>query len=323
MELVFVAAVLLAAYGAAWFWKAAFGLLKLVVTVVGMAVRWLSKAAFGLLGGAEEAGAGPPGGRAARRPLGAQDLGRLREAFRAFAERRGGDLVDRPLFEPPRVAFVHGAARAVLSLYEAPGGGAHTHTQIAFTVPQGWERRLEIFPESSRPDEPWVARDRDARLGDPAFDARWAVRADDAAFAREFLDGRTRQALEALRALGAGGHALVSLTPSRLLVRKAGALEPAADLHAFADLAGLVHDRVFFFWQRLSGIEILEESPPERPADPVCRVCGAAIAPEARVTCRRCRTPHHRDCWEFNGQCSTYACGERRWVPAGGSHESV
>jgi hypothetical protein len=299
MELVFVAAVLLAAYGAAWFWKAA----------------------FGLLGGAEEAGAGPPGGRAARRPLGAQDLGRLREAFRAFAERRGGDLVDRPLFEPPRVAFVHGAARAVLSLYEAPGGGAHT--QIAFTVPQGWGRRLEIFPESSRPDEPWVARDRDARLGDPAFDARWAVRADDAAFAREFLDGRTRQALEALRALGAGGHALVSLTPSRLLVRKAGALEPAADLDAFADLAGLVHDRVFFFWQRLSGIEILEESPPERPAEPVCRVCGAAIAPEARVTCRRCRTPHHRDCWEFNGQCSTYACGERRWVPAGGSHESV
>lgn len=299
MELVFVAAVLLAAYGAAWFWKAA----------------------FGLLGGDEDAGAGPPRGRAARRPLGAQDLGRLREAFRAFAERRGGDLVDRPLFEAPRVAFVHAAARAVLSLYEAPAGGAHT--QIAFTVPQGWERRLEIFPESSRPDEPWAARDRDARVGDPAFDARWAVRADDAAFAREFLDGRTRQALEALRALGAGGHALVSLTPSRLLVRKAGALEPAADLDAFADLAGLVHDRVFFFWQRLSGIEILEESPPERPADPVCRVCGAAIPAAARVACRRCRTPHHRDCWEFNGQCSTYACGERRCVPAAGARESV
>jgi hypothetical protein len=297
MELVFVATVLLAAYGAAWFWKAA----------------------LGLLGRADEAEAGALRGRAARRALGVQDLGRLREAFRAFAERRGGDLVDRPLFEAPRVAFIHGAARSILSVYEASEDGAHT--QIAFTVPQGWERRLEIFPRGSRSDGSDAPRDEGVRVEDSAFHARWIVRADDAAFTREFLDGRIRQTLEALRGLGPSERMLVSLTPARLLVRKAGALEAAADLDAFADLAGAVHDRVFFFWQRLSGIEILEEPGP--PAEPLCRVCGAAVAPEARVACRRCKTPHHRDCWEFNGQCSTYACGERRCVPGDGTRERI
>jgi hypothetical protein len=37
------------------------------------------------------------------------------------------------------------------------------------------------------------------------------------------------------------------------------------------------------------------------------------IAEDVRVNCRRCGTPHHKDCWEFNGQCSTYACGEKRF----------
>lgn len=38
-----------------------------------------------------------------------------------------------------------------------------------------------------------------------------------------------------------------------------------------------------------------------------CQVCGEALeAP--MVWCARCDTPHHRDCWEWNGGCSTYGC---------------
>lgn len=277
----------------------------------GTAVLW--KSAFGPGDGSEAPDSRRRRSRVPVRALGAADLVRLRDVFRAFAERRGGDLVERPLFEPPRVLFVHSASRAVVSLHEGPGGGPHT--QVAFTVPQGWDRRLEVFPGLRRTAGTETFRERDVGVGDPAFDARWIVRADDAAFAREFLDERTRKTLDALGELQDGGPALVSLTPSRLLVRKAGVLEPAAALESFVDLAGLVHDRVFFFWQRMSGIEILEDPVPAPGADPVCRVCGAAIAREARVACRRCKTPHHRDCWEFNGQCSTYACGERRCVP--------
>jgi ribosomal protein L40E len=58
------------------------------------------------------------------------------------------------------------------------------------------------------------------------------------------------------------------------------------------------------------GIEILEVRVDN---EAVCRVCGTDINGDG-VLCRRCHTPHHHDCWHYVGRCSTYACGERRYV---------
>ena len=42
----------------------------------------------------------------------------------------------------------------------------------------------------------------------------------------------------------------------------------------------------------------------------VCRVCGARLSAPV-VTCPRCESPHHADCWDYNGGCSTYGCREQ------------
>jgi hypothetical protein len=44
-----------------------------------------------------------------------------------------------------------------------------------------------------------------------------------------------------------------------------------------------------------------------------CQVCGEPLAKDL-VYCGGCRTPHHRECWEYFGGCSTYACGEKKYV---------
>lgn len=41
---------------------------------------------------------------------------------------------------------------------------------------------------------------------------------------------------------------------------------------------------------------------------PTCQICGTAIEDSNPVRCQQCETPHHLDCWEFLGGCSTYAC---------------
>lgn len=41
-----------------------------------------------------------------------------------------------------------------------------------------------------------------------------------------------------------------------------------------------------------------------------CQVCAQPLV-ERVVTCAKCETPHHAGCFEFAGQCSTYACGSR------------
>ena len=42
-----------------------------------------------------------------------------------------------------------------------------------------------------------------------------------------------------------------------------------------------------------------------------CLVCGEPIKESTIVSCKKCHTPHHQDCWEFVGQCSIYACGSK------------
>lgn len=40
-----------------------------------------------------------------------------------------------------------------------------------------------------------------------------------------------------------------------------------------------------------------------------CRVCGDAVDRESGVACVLCRAPHHQECFDYAGTCSTFGCG--------------
>lgn len=51
-------------------------------------------------------------------------------------------------------------------------------------------------------------------------------------------------------------------------------------------------------------------------SEPVtCGVCGDEVAEVDGVSCERCSSPHHPDCWTFNQGCSVFGCGGRSHVP--------
>jgi len=45
----------------------------------------------------------------------------------------------------------------------------------------------------------------------------------------------------------------------------------------------------------------------------LCPVCATEMT-DGVITCEKCRTPHHQECWTYVGQCSTYACKGKRFV---------
>lgn len=47
----------------------------------------------------------------------------------------------------------------------------------------------------------------------------------------------------------------------------------------------------------------------------ICQICGTGME-ERVVWCARCRTPHHRECWDYTGMCSTFGCREIRFEGA-------
>lgn len=290
-ELLVVFVIIFVIYGAGWIWQ-----------TINDILRDSSRGAW----------AAGPGSRPARVLLGGHDLSDLARAWQRFAEGRRGEVHSRQLFQSPKVSFVHQGARALLTVHEEGEGGGPLQTQLTYTVPEGWPYRLEVYPQK-RPDD-GASSVHDVRVGDADFDARYVVKANDETFARDFLDGAARQAVDELRGLLGNDRILVSLNPSRLMVRKESVIDSPETLEAFAGQAGRLLDRVSLFWQRASGIEILDEpAAPAAGGDVTCQICGSKIAPEAKVVCRRCGTPHHEDCWEFNGRCSTYACGEKRF----------
>ena len=79
--------------------------------------------------------------------------------------------------------------------------------------------------------------------------------------------------------------------------------------------AQLTEDEIRFLPEKQERIEIRDDIElkvvAEQSRTPVCQVCGCEIL-EEQVECRSCDTAHHRDCWEYNGKCSTFACGEHR-----------
>jgi len=295
MQILVIFVVIFLIYGAGWIWQTVNDLLR-----DSQRSRW-------------DPGLHPPA-PGDRPVLGGHQLAHLCRAWQRFAESRGGEMHARQLFQSPKVSFIHHGSRALLSIYEGGDKVQVPLTQLTFTLPEGWPYRLDLVPQH-RPDDGRTSSPQDVRLDDPEFDPRYVVRANDARFAGDFLDGAARQAVEDLRGLTGNDRLEISLNPSRLLIRKEGVIANVEDLETFADLAGRLHDRIDLFWQRASGIEILDgpASAAEGEA-PVCQICGSAIDAEVRVTCRRCGTPHHKDCWEFNGRCSTYACGEKRFA---------
>jgi hypothetical protein len=68
------------------------------------------------------------------------------------------------------------------------------------------------------------------------------------------------------------------------------------------------HARLFA--EKSSEVSVVETT---APAGGQCQICGVELE-GVLVRCSRCSTPHHADCWEYTGACSTYGCGETKSV---------
>lgn len=140
---------------------------------------------------------------------------------------------------------------------------------------------------------------RDFEIGDPEFDGRFLISAADPDGARRFFSPSVRAAFDWL----AGFPDLVfevAGTRGRIWT---GEFPRGADpLTEFLRCA-----------YTLAGAILGAELVCTIASEGACQVCGQPLGGDA-VRCAKCATPHHRECWEYIDQCSTFACGEKRFV---------
>jgi len=123
--------------------------------------------------------------------------------------------------------------------------------------------------------------------------------------AKKFLTGGVKWQLEQLRNLNQDGTLLVSLDGYHLTVTKFGYLRDYATLDQLIRLSLELFQQLMLCQEE--GIDFVARDDIQVLEEVKCPVCIAAIVGQM-VVCRRCKTPHCQECWEYNGRCATFAC---------------
>ena len=66
---------------------------------------------------------------------------------------------------------------------------------------------------------------------------------------------------------------------------------------------------------RINSASIMEQ---ERLSSGTCPFCQTPILDEAhQVFCKSCGIPHHDECWQENGHCAVFGCGQMKSLKTG------
>ncbi len=244
-------------------------------------------------------------------------------AYRLVASRYHGAYERQGLYDPPTVSFQHGGAQVRVGLapqVSGQKGPKAARTRVVARFSQGLPLRIELAPASRRPASQPPKGTCPVQVGDLVFDRGYSIQSNDPEMARAWLSPAVRWSLAKLERLAPPGGLLVSVNPERLLVQVDRDLGQNGEtlLDAVSETL-VIFDGMQQAVNRLvsSGISIVAAgtSALDDTVPPLCKVCGESILAPS-VLCATCKTPHHRDCWEFIGSCSIYGCNGRTSLPA-------
>lgn len=262
---------------------------------------------------------------------------RINGAFRSLATRYRGELRPGGWLSRPRVAFEFHGRTAAITTCRAGVQDAAEEIEFSIRFPNIplW---CEVSPTGSFRRLGTLLGIADVPIGDPQFDERYAILGDDRALIRQVLCAGVRDRIEQLRCVGSN-HIFVSIHFGQLVIRKRGVIRDPARLQEFTQLCLLLYEAAISSLPPSdrglpdsNGIEFVPSAAQavgkakvaevdatrsylltmSQGQAATCQVCGELIV-ERIVLCRSCNTPHHQDCWEYSGACSTYGCGQTRY----------
>ena len=244
--------------------------------------------------------------------LASKQRGRRDDALRQVAAARGGEVRPGNWMTPPEAWIPHRGLCAHIRLYTVGGKHKKYYTELGLPWPDP-RFRCEVFPDGIFQRLRLLLGMVDLEIGSPAFDRDFIVHASDHGRICEILTDGVQVAIGRLRELG-NSDVCLSIMGGWLRLRVGGWLNDRERLERFVDMCLDLYDRARR--EKVEGIEfVFHDAAKSQPADVICQICGDAITADT-VVCRDCRTPHHADCWEYYGSCSTYGCGAQSYARA-------
>lgn len=230
-------------------------------------------------------------------------------AFQQLARRFHGVFVRGGWFTRARVYFRYGPSHVQVGHTKLADG--ECVAEVVMDWPDA-QLRCELRSLARGEENPF--RNTTAfSSGSAEFDRHYIITGDAPAEVRRFLTDGVQWTVEQLRQF-AGTPVEIRIRGGRIVVRKRATprrIRQFDQWERFTQLCLELHDQAML--TRSIGIEFVEGCEAEPIREITCRICGDEIVTDM-VICRRCKTPHHRECWVYNGACSTYGCQETRHV---------
>lgn len=235
---------------------------------------------------------------------------RWNEAYRDVARRYGGTSTAGGWFRRPSVRFRYGATHVLLGS-EITSGVEYTQALISWP---DHDFRCEIYPERVYSLASPFGGMQHVKTGSEDFDRSYEIHSNSDSEVRALLSDAVRWQIEKLRRFRRNDDIFIAISHGRIAIKKPAPLRSYEELDEFVQLALELYDQAML--TRSVGIEFVNEDKIQPITEAICQVCGENISTEM-VFCRRCKTPHHLDCWHYYGSCTTYGCQETQFVTPG------
>ena len=152
---------------------------------------------------------------------------------------------------------------------------------------------------------------RQVFIDQPQFQSDFYVSSNQPEVAKRMLNNSVQWLIDQLRRHTGHRELLIKISQGNLLVAKPGYIKSQQDLEDFVQFSLNLFDQLMLI--DAEGIDFLNQDEAAIVGDVKCPICSEEVMHEM-VVCTRCKTPHCRDCWHYNGQCATFACGEKRFI---------
>jgi hypothetical protein len=273
--------------------------------------------------------------------FGKKAKGNLQLDYARLAEKYRGTAAPGGFARRPTLRFPHDGAEAVVDTVASTVEDSDTFLQFHIAwcdsnFARDRERltrlRMDIRPEGISGTVANMLGVRDFAVGDRKFDNRYRITGNDEATIMRMLTPSARERIDELWKIYFNDSVNVSIHAGRFRVRKIGPFRNFGRIDRFVSLSLALFDEMQAASRGSAGVEWV---PPLRAGEMsvgesklsvewLCQVCGEGPATDGSageiVVCRRCKSPHHKDCWTYNGACSTYGCGETQSMVAGMVH---
>lgn len=238
--------------------------------------------------------------------------GRLNQAFRLATVAMNGHFVPGGVWKKPRATMRYGSTAARLRIVRFAGNDC---TELTINWPNA-ALRFEIL--SRRDEEHFRKKDwTSLEFGEQRLDENLYLRAEKPEAMKVLLSDGVKWQIERLLLFLPHQNLYCGSLRRELVLRKSGVIKNGQELVQLIRFGLELYDQLQL--TQVDGIDFVESAEATLLEQIDCPICGEPIESQL-VTCVSCKTPHHRDCWEYNGRCATFACGQEVFATPAVAH---